>query len=182
MFAGGRDTVINSISGIIGHLSSSPDDLEFLREDPKRIIGASEEFFRAISPVTPLARVCPGGAEIHGAKVEPGNMASLCFASAIYDESVFEHPDEVKLDRRPNPHVAFGFGTHLCLGAAHARLVIRSLLRSICENVETIDTLGFEENVENETSYQRRLAYNELLVRMNPRTITSNERKTHDKA
>jgi len=43
-FAGGRDTVINSISGVIGHLSENPADLEYLRSDPKRIVNASEEF------------------------------------------------------------------------------------------------------------------------------------------
>ncbi len=52
MFAGGRDTVINSITGVIAHLAENPSDLEFLREDTKRIVGASEEFFRVISPVT----------------------------------------------------------------------------------------------------------------------------------
>jgi cytochrome P450 len=173
MFAGGRDTVINSISGIIGYLSEHPHDLAFLREDPKHIIGASEEFFRMISPVTHLARVCTEGANIHGVAVDPGNMVSLCFASANYDESVFDHPDEVKLDRRPNPHVAFGFGPHLCLGAAHARLVVRSLLKSLCGHVDAIETLRSEENVEYESSYRRRLAYRELLVRIDP-IITKN--------
>lgn len=165
MFAGGRDTVINSIAGIIGHLSSKPGDLEFLREDPKRIIGASEEFFRVISPATHLARKCPHGADIHGRHIAPGDFASLCFSSANYDAAVFECPDEVRLDRKPNPHVAFGFGPHLCLGAAHARLVVRTLLRAICDRVATIETLDARPKYETETSYRRQLAYEALAVR-----------------
>lgn len=168
VFAGGRDTVINSITGVLGHLSAVPSDLEFLREEPKRIIGASEEFFRILSPSTHLARVCPHGAEVHGVSVEPGEFVSLCFAAANYDEDVFAAPGEVQLDRRPNPHVAFGFGPHLCLGAAHARLVVRSLLRTLCERVGEIETLAETPKFEKETSYTRRLAYESLTLRLNP--------------
>ncbi len=169
MFLGGRDTLINSILGVIGYLAANPKALEYLREDPKRIVNASEEFFRAISPVTHLARVCPAGAEVHGVKVEPGGLASLCFASANYDETVFASPGEVRLDRKPNPHVAFGFGPHLCLGAPHARLVVRTLLKCFCEQVGTIETLQAEEKVEREKSYNRVVAYEALTVRFSKR-------------
>jgi cytochrome P450 len=169
MFAGGRDTVINSISGIIGHLSANPADLEYLRQDTKRIVNASEEFFRAISPVTHIGRVCPAKTEIHGVSVEPGALVSLCFSSANYDETVFSAPEEVRLDRKPNPHVAFGFGPHLCLGAAHARLVVRSLLKCLCEQVGEIVTIDAREKVEREERYSRSFAYESLSVRFTPR-------------
>ena len=168
MFAGGRDTVINSISGVIGHLSAFPADIEFLREDTKRIVNASEEFFRAISPVTHIGRACPAETEIHGVSVKPGSLVSLCFSSANYDETVFSAPEEIRLDRKPNPHVAFGFGTHLCLGAAHARLVVRSLLKCLCEQVGQIVTITSQEKIEHEESYNRRLAYDSLTVRFIP--------------
>jgi cytochrome P450 len=165
VFAGGRDTIINSISGVIGHLSAKPEDFAFLREDPKRIVGASEEFFRVLSPSTHLARQCRVKTEMHGVTVEPGQFVSLNFAAANYDETVFEQPEEVRLDRRPNPHVAFGFGPHLCLGAAHARLVVRSLIAILCERVGRIETLETADKYENESSYRRRLAYDRLSVR-----------------
>ena len=165
VFAGGRDTIINSISGVIGHLSAHPADFAFLREDPKRIVGASEEFFRVLSPSTHLARLCRVKTELHGVTVEPGQFVSLNFAAANYDETVFERPEEVRLDRRPNPHVAFGFGAHLCLGAAHARLIVRSLISILCERVERIETLAAVDKYENESSYRRRLAYDRLSVR-----------------
>jgi len=169
MFAGGRDTVINSISGIIGHLSANAADLEYLREDQKRIVNASEEFFRAISPVTHIGRVCPVKTDIHGVSVEPGSLVSLCFASANYDQTVFDEPEEVRLERKPNPHVAFGFGPHLCLGAAHARLVVRSLLKGLCEQVGGISTIAAEEKVEREERYNRPLAYDSLTVQFTAR-------------
>ncbi len=166
MFAGGRDTVINSISGIIGHLSRSPSDFEYLKQDPKRIVNASEEYFRAISPVTHIGRVCPAKTEIHGVDVEAGALVSLCFASANHDENVFQAPAEVRLDRKPNPHVAFGFGPHLCLGAAHARLIVRTLLKCLCEQVSSITTLAAEEKVEREARYSRSLAWDSITVRL----------------
>lgn len=166
VFAGGRDTIINSISYVIGHLSAKPADFAFLREDPKRIVGASEEFFRVLSPSTHLARLCRAKTELHGVTVEPGQFVSLNFAAANYDEAVFEQPEEVRLDRRPNPHVAFGFGAHLCLGAAHARLIVRNLLTILCEKVDRIDTLAAVDKYENESSYRRRLAYDRLTVRL----------------
>jgi cytochrome P450 len=169
MFAGGRDTVINSIAGVIGHLAAHPVDLEFLRADPRRIVHAAEEFFRAISPVTHIGRICPAGTEIHGVSVEPGGLVSLCFASANYDESVFPSADEIRLDRKPNPHVAFGFGPHLCLGAPHARLVVRSLLKCLCDQVGQITTVAAEEKIEREEKYLRALAYESLTVRFTPR-------------
>jgi cytochrome P450 len=168
VFAGGRDTVINSITGILGHLAENPSDLEFLRAEPKRIIGASEEFFRVISPVTHLARKCPHGANVHGIEVTPGDFVSLCFSSANFDATVFDHPEETRLDRKPNPHVAFGFGPHLCLGAAHARLVVRTLLQCLCDRVARVEKVSEVPKYENETRYRRRLAYDSLTVRLHP--------------
>ncbi|MEJ1971840.1 MAG: cytochrome P450 [Lacunisphaera sp.] len=166
VFAGGRDTIINSISGVIGHLAAKPAGFAFLRADPKRLVGASEEFFRVLSPSTHLARLCRQKTDVHGVPVEAGQFVSLNFAAANYDETVFEDPEEVRLDRRPNPHVAFGFGPHLCVGAAHARLVVRSLLKALCERVERIETLEAVDKFEHETSYRRRLAYEKLSVRL----------------
>lgn len=166
VFAGGRDTIINSISGIIGHLAAVPADLEFLQADPRRITGASEEFFRVLSPSTHLARKCQHQATLHGVTIKKGEFISLNFAAANYDPEVFASPEEVRLDRRPNPHVAFGFGPHLCLGAPHARLVVRSLLKFLCERVRRIETIEAVDKYETEKSYRRRLAYEKLRVRL----------------
>lgn len=165
-FAGGRDTVIHTISSVIAHLGRNPEALEFLREDPSRIVHASEEFFRVITPLTHIGRVCPVETDVHGVTVPAGGRVSLCWASANRDEAVFEAPSEVRLDRKPNPHIAFGFGAHLCLGAPHARLLLRTLLQQCTERVASITVRDAREKVEDEEKYQRVVGYESLNVKL----------------
>ena len=75
--------------------------LDALCADPKRIPFAVEEFVRVTSPLTHIGRVCPQGAEVGGHRIAPQARASLCWASANFDETVFESPQEVRLDRAP---------------------------------------------------------------------------------
>jgi len=166
MFAGGRDTIIHSVACAIGYLAEHPESLEFLRADPSRIIHASEEFFRVYMPLTHIGRICPIDTDVHGIEVKAGDRATLCWASANLDEQVFEMPGEVRLDRKPNPHVSFGFGVHLCLGAAHARTVMRVLLGLLCRKVETIDLISQHKRVEHTPAYDRQLGYESLIVKM----------------
>jgi len=167
-FAGGRDTIIHTISCALGHLAAHPEALEFLREDPGRIVHAGEEFFRAFMPLTHIGRACPEDTSVHGVTVKAGGRVSLCWASANQDASVFDAPGDVRLDRKPNPHLSFGFGAHLCLGAAHARLILRTLLRLCCERVKGIAILAAEERVEHEAAYDRALGYESLTVKLTP--------------
>lgn len=169
MFAGGRDTVIHSVACAVGYLAGNPAALEFLRADPGRIVHASEEFFRVYMPLTHIGRVCPVDTDVHGMTVKAGDRASLCWASANLDETVFDDADSIHLDRRPNPHVAFGFGAHLCLGAAHARTVMRSLLGVLCRDVDRIELVSKRDRVERTSAYERQLGYDELVVRFVPR-------------
>ena len=91
-FAGGRDTIIHTISCALGHLAAHPEALEYLREDPKRITLASEEFFRVFMPLTHIGRVCPADTEVNGTTVEAGERISLCWSSANFDENAFPAP------------------------------------------------------------------------------------------
>ena len=168
-FAGGRDTIIHSVSSIIAYLGRNPGALEYLRADPKRIIHAGEEFFRVFMPLTHIGRVCPVETDVHAAKVPAGGRVSLGWASANFDETVFGAPEEVRLDRKPNPHISFGFGTHLCLGAPHARLIVRCLLQALTARVGRIAVLEAKEHIEYEARYQRSNGYESLIVRMTPR-------------
>jgi cytochrome P450 len=168
-FAGGRDTIIHSISNILAYLGRNPEALEYLREDPKRVVHAGEEFFRVFMPLTHIGRVCPVDTEVHGVKVTAGGRVSLNWASANLDETVFEAPQEVRLDRKPNPHLSFGFGAHLCLGAAHARLIVRSLLLALTQRVAKITVLDAKEQVEREARYERANGFEALTVRVTAR-------------
>ncbi len=165
-FAGGRDTIIHTISCALGHLAEHPEALEYLRADPKRITLASEEFFRVFMPLNHIGRVCPADTDVHGITVKAGERISLAWASANFDETVFPAPHDVRLDRKPNPHLSFGFGPHLCLGAPHARLILRTLLRLCCERVKTITILHATEHVEHEATFDRTLGYDALTVKL----------------
>jgi cytochrome P450 len=167
-FAGGRDTIIHTVSSVIAYLSRHPEALEYLREDPSRIVLASEEFFRAFMPLTHIGRVCPVETGVHGVTVPAGGRVSLCWASANQDGSVFDSPGEVRLDRKPNPHLSFGFGTHLCLGALHARVLVRSLLLQLTRHVAGVTMVAATEKIETTPGYERQTGYESLTVRFLP--------------
>lgn len=164
-FAGGRDTVIHTISSVLAYLANRPEALQFLREDPNRITHATEEFFRVITPLTHIGRVCPVDTNVHGFAVKPKGRVSICWASANFDGDAFDAPHDIRLDRKPNPHLAFGFGAHLCLGAAHARLIVRTLLQKCCDLVGGLTILEAKERLETEQKYERVMGYDLLAVR-----------------
>jgi cytochrome P450 len=168
-FAGGRDTIINTVASIVAYIADHPEALDFLREDPLHLITATEEFVRYVSPLTAISRLCPHGAKVGETDIPAGSRVGLCWPSANRDESIFKQADEVVLDRRPNPHVGFGFGVHNCLGAPHARLIIRSLLQAFCERLERIELIDFEPRIETESSFTRQVGYDSLRVRFIPR-------------
>jgi cytochrome P450 len=168
-FAGGRDTIIHTVACALGHLAANPDALAYLREDPKRITLASEEFFRFFMPLTHIGRVCPVMTSVHGEQGPAAGRVSIGWASANRDESVFPQADEFKIDRKPNPHLSFGFGEHLCLGAPHARLIVRTLLQKCVELVGSLEIVSAEERTETEHDYERKLGYESLVLKFHPR-------------
>ena len=165
-FAGGRDTIINTVAVVLAYIAEHPKALDALRENPKMILTATEELIRFTTPLTHIGRVCPVDTDVHGEKVKAGDLVSLCWASANFDETIFDAPEEVKLDRKPNPHIAFGNGAHNCLGAAHARLIVRTLLRKLCELTSTMSLIEATPKMEKETDYERQNAYESLTVKI----------------
>ena len=165
-FAGGRDTIINTSSSIFAYLGAHPEALDFLREDGSRITTAAEEFVRYVSPLTAITRKCPHAAKLVDEPVPAGGRIGICWPSANRDETVFDHPDEVVLDRKPNPHIGFGFGVHNCLGAPHARLIFRSLLKSLCSQAQRLELIAAEPKLEEESSFTRKNGYESVQVRL----------------
>ncbi|MFN5868325.1 MAG: cytochrome P450, partial [Akkermansiaceae bacterium] len=165
-FAGGRDTVIHTITSVIAYLARHPEALEYLRADPKRAVLATEEFFRVVSPLTHIGRVCPVSTNVHGINVPADGRISLGWASANRDPEAFPAPDEVRLDRKPNPHIAFGAGDHFCLGAFHARLIIRELIKQLSKSVSKISIIEEKPNIETTADFQRQIGYERLVVKM----------------
>lgn len=168
-FAGGRDTIIHTVSSVLAYLARNRKALDFLREDPKRIVNATEEFFRVVTPLAHIGRVCPVATQVHGVPVKAQGRVSLCWASANRDESVFPAAEETRLDRKPNPHMAFGAGAHLCLGAAHARLLVRTLLAVVSGGGYRLEVRDATEQVEDVGGVERRVGYESLVMSVSQR-------------
>ncbi|WP_353228778.1 cytochrome P450 [Novosphingobium sp.] len=167
-FAGGRDTVIHAVSRIIAYFADHRAELAKIASDTKRVAFATEEFVRVVSPLTHIGRVCPHPTDVHGLAVPADARVSLCWASANYDEAVFDQPETVRLDRSPNPHLGFGSGIHNCLGATQARTILRSLIRQLGTQTRAITVMAEQRQYEDQPSYRRWVGYESLVVRMEP--------------
>jgi cytochrome P450 len=117
----GIDTTWSAIGASLWHLAKTPADRERLIAEPGLLPGAIEEFLRAYSPVT-MAREVVKETEIGGCPIKPGNMLLLSFPAANRDPAVFADADKIVIDRKHNPHAAFGLGIHRCVGSNLARM------------------------------------------------------------
>lgn len=122
VLAGGRDTVIGAITGSLWHLAGHPAVRSRLAAEPDLVPVAVEEYLRYLSPLAAIGRTVTADHELDGEHLSAGQLVALGFASANHDASEFDAPDEVRVDRRPNRHVAFGHGPHTCIGAPLARM------------------------------------------------------------
>ncbi|WP_049720964.1 cytochrome P450 [Gilvimarinus polysaccharolyticus] len=168
-FAGGRDTVINMVTNTLAYLADHPESLQRLRDEPEIHTRAIEELIRYFSPLTHMGRVATEDAQVCEHAVKADSRISLCWASANRDETVFENPNEVVLDRKLNPHVAFGFGHHNCLGATHARTIMHILIEQLVSKVDHIDFINAEENIEQWGDSKRKVGYHKLHLTFNAR-------------
>jgi cytochrome P450 len=135
IMAGGRDTVIGLISGAIWHLAGDAPQRARLAGDPGRIPVAIEELLRFLSPLPRMERTVTRDVEGPWGRAAAGEVVLLGFARANHDPSVFGDPDAIRLERSPNPHVAFGNGPHTCIGVHLARIDARVLLEELLEAV-----------------------------------------------
>ena len=165
VFAGGRDTVIATVSLTLAHFATHPGDLARVRGKPLLLRNCVEEIVRVASPLTMIARVCPQDTSVHGAQVPANHRVALCWASANRDETIFESPGKLIIDRKPNPHVAFGAGPHICLGASHARLILRTLISQVSKKVDRMEMLDNEPRYEAWPAYRRQTSYESLRIR-----------------
>lgn len=125
---GGDETTRHTLSGGTEQLLRHPDQWQRLLADPALIPGAVEEMLRWTSPVKNMARTLLCDIEFHGTQLREGEKMLLMFESANFDEQVFGDPDHFRIDRNPNSHLAFGFGTHFCLGNQLARLELTTMV------------------------------------------------------
>jgi len=120
----GIDTTWSSIGSALWHLAQHPEDRARLIAEPELMTNAVEELLRAYSPVT-MARYVASDVEYAGCPMREGDKLLMNFPAANRDPRVFEHPDQVILDREKNPHIAFGVGIHRCAGSNLARMEMK---------------------------------------------------------
>ncbi|HEX4173078.1 MAG TPA: cytochrome P450, partial [Acetobacteraceae bacterium] len=134
-----HETTAGAIAGGIDALSANRGQYGLLRSKPDLVAKAVEEILRYVSPVPSFIRVAVNDYELRGRQIKAGQSVMMIYPSANRDEDVFEHPHVLDIERANNEHIAFGFGPHVCIGLALARLEMRHFFREFASRVEQIE-------------------------------------------
>ncbi len=139
---GGDETTRHVISGGGYQLLTHRDQWDRLRADRSLMETAVEEMLRWVSPIKNMARTVTTDVEFHGCSIKAGQQLLLLYPSANRDETHFDDPFQFDIERTPNDHVAFGFGTHFCLGSSLARLELRGFFNVLADRLPDIRPVG----------------------------------------
>jgi cytochrome P450 len=132
LLAGGRDTVVKLLTGIVWHFGKRPDVVRKLREKPELISSALQEFLRFFSPLPMMNRTTVP--ESGNSNLPVDRYVGMSFISGNFDSTVFEKPYEIDIERPRNPHLSFGFGPHTCLGNHIAEIEAKVFIRVLIES------------------------------------------------
>ncbi len=136
--SGGSETTRTVIAHGLRVLCDHPDQWELLAERPDAVPAAVEELLRWVTPLNNFFRTAAVDAEVGGEAIAAGDRIILLYPSANRDEAVFDEPFRFDVTRNPNHHVAFGYGTHFCLGANLARQTLRILFEELPRRVTAL--------------------------------------------
>jgi cytochrome P450 family 142 subfamily A polypeptide 1 len=136
--SGGAETTRTVIARGLYELTRHPDAWETMATEPDAVPAAVEEIIRWVTPLNNMFRSVTRDARIAGTAVREGDRVVLLYPSANRDESVFDDPYRFDIARHPNPHIAFGFGPHFCLGAHLARLELRMLFAHLARRITNL--------------------------------------------
>jgi cytochrome P450 family 142 subfamily A polypeptide 1 len=134
---GGAETTRTVIARSILELANRPDQWRLLK-DGADVAVAAEEFIRWVSPIHNMCRVARADYELGGVTIRAGQQVVLMYPSVNRDPAHFTDPETFDVTRHPNDHIAFGLGTHFCLGAGLARLEIRVFFEELVRRVADI--------------------------------------------
>jgi len=138
----GHDTTSSSTAGAMWALAQNPAELAKVKADPSLIPGLVDESIRWTTPVKTFMRTVTEDVRFAGRDFKAGDWLMLCYASGNRDEAVFEDPDSFRVDRKPNRHLAFGYGAHLCLGQHLAKMEMRILWEELLPRLSDLALAG----------------------------------------
>ncbi|MGG0730331.1 cytochrome P450 family protein [Bacillus paramycoides] len=157
LIVAGHETTVNLITNTVLALLENPDQLQLLKENPKLIDSAIEEGLRYYSPVEiTTARWAAEPFKIHDQTIQKGDMVIIALASANRDETVFENPEVFDITRENNRHIAFGHGSHFCLGAPLARLEAKIAISTLLKRMPGLQISGNREEIKWQGNYLMR--------------------------
>jgi hypothetical protein len=144
-FTAGHETTRGAIGGGFLALIERPEQRVRWAREPGITPRAADEIIRFVTPVNHMVRTANRDYELRGQKIRSGDRLVLFYASANRDEDVFEAPSELRLDRHPNRHLAFGVGEHFCMGAHLARKTSGAIFRELVTRLESVELAGTPE-------------------------------------
>ncbi|EOO68139.1 cytochrome P450 [Bacillus cereus] len=157
LIVAGHETTVNLITNTVLALLENPNQLQLLKDNPKLIDSAIEEGLRYYSPVeVTTARWAAEPFQIHHQTIQKGDMVIIALASANRDETVFENPEIFDITRENNRHIAFGHGSHFCLGAPLARLEAKIAITTLFNRMPELQMKGNREEIKWQGNYLMR--------------------------
>jgi cholest-4-en-3-one 26-monooxygenase len=139
ILVGGDETTRHVISGGMEQLLLHPAQRKLLLDDLEKITIAVEEMLRWVTPIKSMCRTVTRDVEFMGQAMTAGQKCLLLFESANFDAAKFRDPFRFDVERQPNEHVAFGFGSHYCLGQALARLELKVMFEQLLTRMPDIE-------------------------------------------
>ncbi|MFE7376527.1 cytochrome P450 family protein [Bacillus cereus] len=157
LIVAGHETTVNLITNTVLALLENPNQLQLLKDNPKLIDSAIEEGLRYYSPVeVTTARWAAEPFQIHEQTIQKGDMVVIALASANRDETVFENPEVFDITRENNRHIAFGHGSHFCLGAPLARLEAKIAITTLFNLMPELQIKGDRKDIKWQGNYLMR--------------------------
>lgn len=139
---GANVTTPHTLTATVLALAAAPDRYDRLVGRPDLIALCVEEGLRYSSPAMHFMRHATRDIQLRGVTIRAGDAVSAWIASANRDEEVFDRPHEFLPDRNPNPHVAFGYGPHYCIGAGLARIALQTFITELTDTAERVEPVG----------------------------------------
>ena len=142
LLTAGNDSTTSLLSNYVINMARFPDQAEIVRQDLSLVPRSIEESVRFLPSFLAQDRVAAKDMTLHGVDIEEGDCVVLWLATANRDPNVFDNPNAFDAERRPNRHLGFGAGIHMCIGAPLARMEAKALANELMSRVGEIELVG----------------------------------------